>query len=317
MKLSDFDYQLPGDLIAQKPAERREGSRMLVVDRRSATLHDDEFVRFPDVLRPDDLLVLNNTEVFPARLFGRSETGAQIEIFLMEEHDAGVWKALARPVRRLKPGKRITFGSQLAGTILDIDPEGRVRIVFEFEGDFREVLNRVGQTPLPPYIKRGIGELDQDRERYQTVYASSSGAIAAPTAGLHFTDEILRRVRERGIEIAEITLHVGYGTFEPVRAAKLSQHSVLPERYEIGEDAASMLNAARKDARRIIAVGTTTTRALETAASKGAPIQSDRCPAYKLPSASELAFNFGFNFWRARTYNGCIQACRRLPLSFL
>jgi len=264
MQLSDFDYKLPDELIAQEPMADRESSRMLVVDRSASAFRDDEFVNFPDSLRPDDVLVLNNTKVFPARLFGTTESGANVEIFLVKSLADSIWEALARPARRLKPGKRIGFGDELNGTIVSQKDEGRVEIEFEYAGDFNDVLSRVGRTPLPPYIKRGRDDADEDRERYQTVYASSSGAIAAPTAGLHFTAPVLDRIRSNGVEIVEITLHVGYGTFEPVRADDLASHSVLPESYEISKRAADVLNSARRDDRRIVAVGTTTTRALES-----------------------------------------------------
>lgn len=265
MLLSDFDYELPDDLIAQEPSPTREASRMLHVDRGSGAVQDDAFVNFPSRLSPGDVLVLNNTKVFPARLFGRSESGAKVEIFLIRELVEPNWEALARPARRLPVGKRITFGDELTGTIADKLDDGRVVIKFDFSGEFEVVLGRVGRTPLPPYIKRPENTLDADRARYQTVYARSSGAIAAPTAGLHFTDDVIGSIRSQGIEVVEITLHVGYGTFEPVRVDDLSSHSVLPERYEISPSSADVLNSARSEKRRIVAVGTTTTRALESA----------------------------------------------------
>lgn len=264
MRLADFDYKLPDDLIAQQPTDRREASRMMVVNRHADSIRDRQFTDFPDLLTERDVLVINNTRVFPARLLGHSDTGAAIEIFLVAEISDSVWEALSRPARRLPAGKRVTFGD-LHGTIVENRGGGHVIVEFEYEGEFHDVLSRVGKTPLPPYIKRQSDDLDADRERYQTIYARSSGAIAAPTAGLHFTDEVFQQVRSRGVEIVEITLHVGYGTFEPVRAEDLSEHSVSPERYEIGQVAAESLNAARSDGRRIIAIGTTTTRALETA----------------------------------------------------
>ena len=238
---------------------------MLVVDRENRSFRDDQFANFPDCLQDDDLLVLNNTKVFPARLLGKSETGAKIEIFLVTKKSDKVWEALGRPVRRMPPGKRLVFGEDLTGRVLQIMPDGGVEIEFEFDGDFDEILGRIGRTPLPPYIHRDSSKIDTDRERYQTVYAAQSGAIAAPTAGLHFTGKLLDDVRSRGVEIVEITLHVGYGTFEPVRVDDLANHSVRPERYEIGAEPAALLNDARDQNRRIVAVGTTTTRALEHA----------------------------------------------------
>jgi S-adenosylmethionine:tRNA ribosyltransferase-isomerase len=265
MKLSDFDYQLPSELIAQVPAAERAASRMLVVDRERNAVRDDRFANFPACLRQGDVLVVNNTKVFPARLLGASETGAKIEIFLVTRKSETVWEALGRPVRRMPTGKRLIFGEDLVGRVVSIMPDGGVEIEFEFAGDFEDILQRTGRTPLPPYIHRDSTTLDTDRERYQTVYAAQSGAIAAPTAGLHFTDKVLDEVRAIGVEIVEITLHVGYGTFEPVRAEDLAEHSVRPERYEIDAEAAARLNAARNEKRRIVAVGTTTTRALEHA----------------------------------------------------
>ncbi|HKX84683.1 MAG TPA: tRNA preQ1(34) S-adenosylmethionine ribosyltransferase-isomerase QueA [Pyrinomonadaceae bacterium] len=265
MFISEFDFDLPGELIAQHPLAQRESSRMLCVDRSSGAIADDLFDLLPDRLRPGDLLVLNNTKVFPARLSGQTDTGAHIEIFLIREIGAESWEALAKPLRRLRPGKRIKFGERLTGRTVAITAEGRAEIQFEFEGDLRERIDEVGRTPIPPYIKREEGAIDEDRDRYQTVFAANRGAIAAPTAGLHFTPEVFDRLRRKGIEIAELTLHVGYGTFEPVRVEDLSMHKVMPERYEISDSAAASLNRARAERRRVIAVGTTTTRTLENA----------------------------------------------------
>ncbi len=300
MRLSDFEYDLPEALIAQDPPDERESSRMLVVNRHTGTFQDDAFVSLSDRLRAGDVLVLNNTKVFPARLFGTSDTGARAEIFLVgRTADPTSWEALARPARRLKEGKLIEFGAGLKGRITKSLPEGRVIIEFEFVGEFDEILGQVGRTPLPPYIKWEAGGIDEDRDRYQTVYAKSSGAIAAPTAGLHFTDEVLRRIKAKGVEVVEITLHVGYGTFEPVRADDLSRHSVLPERYEIGESVAGILNAALREDRRVVAVGTTTTRALETAVNKhgeiiAGPALADLTitPGYRFEAVGALLTNF-------------------------
>jgi S-adenosylmethionine:tRNA ribosyltransferase-isomerase len=299
MRLSDFDYDLPEKLIANQPCESREGSRMLIVSREANGFRDGWFRDFPTLLRPGDVLVLNNTKVFPARLLGRSETGADVELLLVNQLSEKVWEALARPLRRLKPGKRITFGTELNGTIVRHIAEGRVEIEFDFEGSFEELLLRVGRTPLPPYIKREKDSADDDRERYQTVYARSTGAVAAPTAGLHFTGSILGQIKEQGVHIAEITLHVGYGTFEPVRVDDLSRHSVLPERYRIDEDAAETLNAARRDRRRIVAVGTTTTRTLENALAEYGDFKSGTgtaaltiTPGYKFKAVDALLTNF-------------------------
>ena len=234
MHLSDFVYYLPPELIANEPAPKRDASRMLVVDRGARVFSDSNFADLPRLLKPGDVLVLNNTRVFPARLLGTSETGSQVEIFLLNRLSDSSWEALARPGRRLKAGKRISFGAELAARIVKRDPGGRFEIEFEFAVSLDELLDKIGKTPLPPYITRDSTEHEStDRERYQTVYAKHRGAIAAPTAGLHFTTGLLEEIVARGVELAEITLHVGYGTFEPVRVEDLSRHSVLPERYEI------------------------------------------------------------------------------------
>ena len=264
MLISDFDYDLPDELIAQEPAAERDVSRMLVVDRRDASISDGQFVDLPEYLRPDDVLVLNNTKVFPARLFGQTETQANIEIFLVKEITENVWEILARPAKRLKTGKLITFSVDLRAWVRERTLEGKVIVQFEVDGDFDELIDKLGKTPLPPYIKRGRTDIDNDRERYQTVYAKNRGAIAAPTAGLHFQPGTLENIREKGVAVAEITLHVGYGTFEPVRSRDLAEHTVLPEQYAIDSSTAELLNNAKRDGSRIVAVGTTTTRALES-----------------------------------------------------
>lgn len=300
MQLTDFDYDLPSELIAQEPAAKRDASRMLVVDRAANSLTDSEFHHLPNHLKRGDVVVINNTKVFPARLFGRSDTGANVEIFLMTKLSPSSWNALARPARRLSEGKTISFGPGLSGRIIRRLEAGRVEIEFEFAGDFEPVLDTVGKTPLPPYISRDPQEsADSDRERYQTIYAKHRGAIAAPTAGLHFTPAILDELRSQGVEIAEVTLHVGYGTFEPVRADDLSQHSVMPERFEISRDTADTLNRARSEGRRIVAIGTTTTRALETALMKGDSIETSEglaeltiTPGYRFKAVNALLTNF-------------------------
>ena len=265
--ISDFDYELPADLIAQTPLENRDASRMLVVDSNHQTWIDSSFKDFSQHLRQDDVVVINNSRVFPARLIGnREETGGQVEIFLVRELENRIWEALIRPGGRLKQNTRVDFGGgKLIGEILD-DPGPELRRVrFHSEGPFDDVLAEVGSTPLPPYIKRPSGTLAGDRERYQTIYSKHRGAIAAPTAGLHFTSEILADVASRA-SLAEITLHVGYGTFEPVRVNEVAQHSVSGEHFEISDSAAQTINEAQTRGGRIIVVGTTTMRALESAA---------------------------------------------------
>jgi S-adenosylmethionine:tRNA ribosyltransferase-isomerase len=239
---------------------------MLLVDRTKAEWRDRMFSEFPSFLRPGDTLVLNNTRVFPARLVGRREgTGGRVELFLIREIEDGLWEALAKPARRLLAGAKVIFeDNQTSATIVEVLDEGHRLVRFNSPLSVDEAIDHIGRTPLPPYIKRGQSSEVKDSERYQTVYARSRGAIAAPTAGLHFTPELLQAVRDRGVTLVEITLHVGYGTFEPVRAEDLSDHRVAAERFEISQDAVDNLNACRREGGRIFAVGTTTTRALET-----------------------------------------------------
>lgn len=299
MLISDFDFALPEELIAQTPLERRAESRMLVVNRGEQNFHDERFYDFPHFLKKDDVLVLNNTKVFPARLLGKSETGANIELFLVNEIEHQTWETLARPARRLKTGKRIFFAENLTAEVLEKTAEGRVVVKFAANVNFDETLDKIGQTPLPPYIKRADRSLDGDRERYQTVFAKERGAIAAPTAGLHFTPEVLENIKNTGVKIVEITLHVGYGTFEPVRVSDLSEHRVMAERCEISAEAAEILNRAKAEKRRIIAVGTTTTRALESFTGEDGKISSGNraadltvTPGYKFKTVGGLLTNF-------------------------
>jgi S-adenosylmethionine:tRNA ribosyltransferase-isomerase len=267
MLLEDYDYSLPEKLIASEPLTDRAGSRLLHINRIEVSISDKHFRDLPGILRPGDLLVLNNTRVFPARLIGETETGAVVELLLQEEIEDCVWATLARPAKRLRPGKRIAFSESLACDVVDRNQDGSVLVKFESSTDLWREFETVGKVPLPHYIKRSGDETINDQERYQTVFAKQRGAIAAPTAGLHFTETIFEELRQARIQTVELTLHVGYGTFEPVRAENLSEHTVLPERFEISESAADNLNIARSEGRRIVAVGTTTTRALESAIS--------------------------------------------------
>ena len=296
MHISDFDYDLPPDLIAQTPLEQRDASRMLVLDREKKEWTDSHFNQFTRHLRPDDVVVVNNSRVIPARLIGhREESGGQVEIFLVRELETGVWEALVRPGARLKKGARAVFGEgRLIAEMLDEPGTELRRVRFHCEGSFDEVLAEIGATPLPPYIKRPAGISNADRERYQTVYSKHRGAIAAPTAGLHFTPEVLAEVA-RVASFAEITLHVGYGTFEPVRVDDVAQHSVSSEHFEISESAAQTIN----EAGRIIVVGTTTMRALESSADEDGRVTSGRGeasltikPGYRFRVADALLTNF-------------------------
>jgi S-adenosylmethionine:tRNA ribosyltransferase-isomerase len=302
MLISDFDYELPEELIAQHPLERRDASRMLVVEREKQRWHDSQFAELPAYVRAGDMLVVNNTQVFPARLHGvREPTGGQVELFLIREHQADVWEALARPARRLQAGAKVSFGDRrLRAQIIEALDEGRRLVRFYAEEPLLTLLEEIGETPLPPYIKRDANALSApDRERYQTVYAHKRGAIAAPTAGLHFTPQVMEELRARGVQVAEITLHVGYGTFEPVRVDDLSEHRVEGERFEITGEAADAINAARAGGGRIIAVGTTTTRALESSADDEGRINPGArvaeltiTPGYRFRAVDALVTNF-------------------------
>ncbi len=299
MLITEFDFELPEELIAQEPLDRRDASRMLVLERETGRYRDALFSGFPGYLRDGDVLVVNNTKVFPARLYGKTETGARVEIFLVEESEQGLWSVLAKPGRRLKEGKQIVFGPELTAEVVGKEESGKVFLRFICEADFETAVDRLGETPLPPYIKRSPGETDSDRERYQTLYASERGAIAAPTAGLHFTDRVFEQVRKKGIEIVEITLHVGYGTFEPVRVSDVGEHRVSAENFEISEGAAEILKVAKLEGRRLVAVGTTTTRALETAALDDGSFTTGKqaadltiLPGYKFKAVDALLTNF-------------------------
>ena len=270
MLLSDFDYELPEELIAQQPLEQRDASRMLILDRAKKTQEDSRFELFPEYIRPGDVVVVNNTRVFPARLIGRRErSGGRVEVLLAREVEPAVWEALVRPAQRLKVGARLRFGdSMLRAEVLECSARGLRLLRFDAAGSesdsLETLLTQQGHTPLPHYIRRPEGESADDSERYQTVFARERGAIAAPTAGLHFTPEIISAVQSRGARVLEITLHVGYGTFEPVRVDNIEEHRVAPEFYEIRAEVASTINEIRSQGGRVIAVGTTTTRALES-----------------------------------------------------
>ena len=300
MHITDFDYELPPELIAQTPLEKRDASRMLVLDRREQTWSDSSFKNFTQYLSPDDVVVVNNSRVIPARLSGhREETGGQVEIFLVRELEPVVWEALVRPSARLKKGGRAVFGEgKLVAEMLDEPGAELRRIRFHCEDSFDVVLAQIGSTPLPPYIKRPSGASAEDRERYQTVYSKHRGAIAAPTAGLHFTSEVLAEIRRRA-SLAEITLHVGYGTFEPVRVDDVTQHLVSGEHFEISESAVQIINNARANGGRVIVVGTTTMRALESAATDNNTVAADKGvatltikPGYHFRVADALLTNF-------------------------
>jgi len=272
MNVSDFYYELPEELIAQDPLERRSDSRLMVLDRKENTITHRHFRDIAEYLKPGDCLVINDTKVIPARLLGvKKDTGAAAEILLLRNMGNNLWETLVRPGKKLRPGAVVVFGDGLlTGTIEDTTEGGNRLVRFSYEGIWEELLDRLGEMPLPPYITHRL----QDRNRYQTVYATHEGSAAAPTAGLHFTGELLKELEEKGINIARLTLHVGLGTFRPVKARTVEEHEMHSEYYELTEEAADMINRTREAGGRVIAVGTTSTRTLETAAAEGLPLKA-------------------------------------------
>ena len=264
MDVKDFYYDLPQELIAQDPLEDRSSSRLMVLDKITGEVEHRHFKDITEYLRPGDCLVINNTKVIPARLYGVKEgTEAKIEILLLKRKENDIWETLVKPGKKCKIGTKIVFGEGiLTGEVVDIVEEGNRLIQFHYEGIFEEILDRLGQMPLPPYITHQL----QDKNRYQTVYAKYDGSAAAPTAGLHFTPELLQQVRDMGVEIAEVTLHVGLGTFRPVKETDVLEHHMHSEFYKIEQSEADKINKAKKEGHRVIAVGTTSTRTLESAA---------------------------------------------------
>ena len=264
IKKSDFYFDLPEELIAQDPLEDRSASRLLMLDKESGKTQHHIFKEIVDYLRPGDCLVLNNTKVLPARLMGaREDTGAAIEVLLLKRRENDVWETLVKPGKKARPGARISFGDgSLSAEVLEIVEEGNRLIKFSYDGIFEEVLDRLGEMPLPPYITHKL----QDKNRYQTVYAKYEGSAAAPTAGLHFTKELLSRIEDMGVEIAYVTLHVGLGTFRPVKTDNILEHHMHSEYYQVTEEAAAKINRAKADGHRVICVGTTSCRTVESAA---------------------------------------------------
>ena len=264
MDVKDFYYELPQELIAQDPLEDRSGSRLMVLDRKTGETEHHVFREIVDYLNPGDCLVINNTKVIPARLYGVKEgTLAKIEILLLKRKENDIWETLVKPGKKCRPGAKIIFGDGLlVGEIIDMAEDGNRLIKFSYEGIFEEILDRLGQMPLPPFITHSL----KDKNRYQTVYAKYDGSAAAPTAGLHFTPELLAKIREKGVEIAEVTLHVGLGTFRPVKEQDVLKHHMHSEFYQIGQSEADKINRAKDKGHRVIAVGTTSTRTLEAAA---------------------------------------------------
>ena len=297
MKVSDFDYELPEELIAQTPLKDRTASRLLVLDRETKTIEDKHFKDIIDYLKPGDCLVRNNTKVIPARLYGKKEdTGVDIEFLLLKRIDGDLWEVMVRPGRRLKPGTKVVFGNGLLrAEILDVLEGGNRKVKFEYDGIFNEILDQIGLMPLPPYIKEKL----EDKNRYQTVYAKYEGSAAAPTAGLHFTDELLEQIKEKGIEISNVTLHVGIGTFRPVKVENVEEHAMHTEHFYIKEEDVEKINKTKKNGGRIIAVGTTSCRVLESIADEDGMVKAVEgdtnifiYPGYKFKCIDNLITNF-------------------------
>lgn len=297
MKVSDFNYNLPEELIAQVPLEKRDESRLMVLNRKNQTIEHKVFKNIIDYLKPGDCLVRNNTKVIPARIYGKKETGANVEFLLLNNIEGDIWESIVRPGNKLHVGTKVIFGDGLLeAEILDIMPGGTRKVRFYYKGIFNEILDQIGLMPLPPYIHE---ELKQ-KDRYQTVYAKYNGSAAAPTAGLHFTPELLKQIEEKGIEIANVTLHVGIGTFRPVKEDTVEAHKMHSEHFYIKQEDCDKINKAKKEGNKIIAVGTTSCRVLESIADEKTgmvdPIESDTqifiYPGYKFKCIDGLITNF-------------------------
>lgn len=262
MNTSEFDYYLPEELIAQHPLEKRDDSRLMILNKETGKIKHERFYNLPNFIEKDDVLVFNNTRVLPARLYGKkSDTGANIEILLLKRRSLKNWQILIKPAKRVKEGSKVQFADdKLVMTILEKEDEGIAEAEFKYEGVFEKILEDYGNIPLPPYIHEKL----TDKERYQTIYSKENGSSAAPTAGLHFTKEVLNDLKEKGIQMEYLTLHVGLGTFRPVKAEKIEEHKMHSEHYQIDEETAKRLNEAKKAGKRIIAVGTTSVRTLES-----------------------------------------------------
>ena len=297
LKTSDFYFDLPKELIAQDPLEDPSSSRLLMVDKNTGDIKHEVFRNIVDYLHPGDCLVLNNTKVLPARLRGvKEDTGAAVEVLLLKRKEGNVWETLVKPGKKMRPGARVVFGDGLLkGEVIDVVEEGNRLIRFEFAGIFDEVLDRLGELPLPPYITHKL----QDKNRYQTVYAKYDGSAAAPTAGLHFTKELLREIEDKGVKLAYVTLHVGLGTFRPVKEENILEHHMHSEYYQISREAADLINETKKKGDRVICVGTTSCRTIESAADENG-LLSECCgnteifiyPGYKFKVLDCLITNF-------------------------
>ena len=297
MKVSDFNYNLPKELIAQVPIKNRDQSRLMVLDRKNKTIEHKIFRDIIDYLEPGDCLVRNNTKVIPARLYGiKEETGANVEFLLLKRIEGDIWEVMVKPGKKLMPGARVSFGDGLLkAEIIEKLADGNRKVKFEYSGIFNEILNEIGLMPLPPYIHEKLKEKD----RYQTVYAKYEGSAAAPTAGLHFTDELFEKLKEKGIEIANVTLHVGIGTFRPVKVENIEEHDMHSEHFYIKAEDAEKINKAKKEGHRVIAVGTTSCRVLESIADENGyvkEVEGDTnifiYPGYKFKCLDALITNF-------------------------
>ena len=307
MKVSDFNYNLPKELIAQVPIKNRDESRLMILDRKNKTIEDKIFKDIIDYLEPGDCLVRNNTKVIPARLYGvKEETGAHIEFLLLNRIDGDIWEVMVRPGRRLMPGTKVIFGEGvlekkenqkilLRAEILEKLKNGNRKVKFEYDGIFNEILDQIGLMPLPPYIHEKLKEKD----RYQTVYAKYEGSAAAPTAGLHFTNELLEKIQAKGVEIANVTLHVGIGTFRPVKVENVEEHDMHSEHFYIKQEDADKINKAKREGHRVIAVGTTSCRVLESIADENGMVEATErdtsifiYPGYKFKCIDALITNF-------------------------
>lgn len=272
LKKSDFYFDLPQELIAQDPLEDRSASRLLVLDRETGAVEHHTFKEITNYLRPGDCLVLNNTKVIPARLLGvKEDTGVAIEVLLLKRRENDIWETLVKPGKKARPGTKLAFGDGcLKAEVLDVVEEGNRLIRFSYDGIFEEVLDRLGEMPLPPYITHKL----QDKNRYQTVYAKYEGSAAAPTAGLHFTEELLAKIEQMGVKIACVTLHVGLGTFRPVKADNILEHHMHSEHYQVTQEAADLINRTKEQGGRVICVGTTSCRTVESAADESGKVQA-------------------------------------------
>ena len=296
MNVSDFYYDLPEELIAQTPIEKRDESRLMVLNRASQTIEHKTFKDIIEYLEPGDCLVRNNTKVIPARLYGKKATGAKIEFLLLNRIEGDIWECIVRPGHKLKPGTEVEFGDGiLKAKVLDVMEGGTRKVEFKYEGIFNEILDKIGLMPLPPYIHESL----KDNDRYQTVYAKYEGSAAAPTAGLHFTPELFEKIKAKGINVANVTLHVGIGTFRPVKVENVEEHHMHSEHFYIKQEDVDKINNAKKNGKRVIAVGTTSCRVLETIADENGmvkPTEGDTqifiYPGYKYKCLDGLVTNF-------------------------